>query len=163
MLHETKQRFLEGQLHPVNLLMCPYQCVTNLPVPRAHPCESLSHDLSHDGLMFDGVPAAVSAAAQMMGDLVTGRVAESTGRGSTGGFDEADGASSYDFVSEVLRWRAQSHPDNQLYTLLDAKVIPTHVHRVSLPCLIRVTCFAVSTVDSCTRGRRGWLPTLWRS
>ena len=42
-VHETRQRFLEGTLHPVNLLMCPYQCVTNLPVPKAHTCETLDH------------------------------------------------------------------------------------------------------------------------
>uniref|UniRef100_A0A672RBY3 Disco interacting A n=1 Tax=Sinocyclocheilus grahami TaxID=75366 RepID=A0A672RBY3_SINGR len=31
---ETKQRFLEGALHPCNVLMCPHTCVTNLPKPR---------------------------------------------------------------------------------------------------------------------------------
>ena len=38
-VHETRQRFIEGSLHPVNLLMCPYQCVTNLPVPKPHSGE----------------------------------------------------------------------------------------------------------------------------
>ena len=33
-LSETKRRFLEGSLHPVNVLMCPHTCVTNLPKPR---------------------------------------------------------------------------------------------------------------------------------
>lgn len=31
---ETKQNFLEGNLHPCNILMCPHTCVTNLPKPR---------------------------------------------------------------------------------------------------------------------------------
>lgn len=31
---EAKQRFLEGMLHPCNVLMCPHACVTNLPKPR---------------------------------------------------------------------------------------------------------------------------------
>lgn len=31
---ETKQRFLEGSLHPCNILLCPHTCVTNLPKPR---------------------------------------------------------------------------------------------------------------------------------
>lgn len=31
---EAKQRFLEGMLHPCNVLMCPHTCVTNLPKPR---------------------------------------------------------------------------------------------------------------------------------
>lgn len=33
-LSETKQLFLEGSLHPCNVLMCPHTCVTNLPKPR---------------------------------------------------------------------------------------------------------------------------------
>ena len=33
-VHETKQKFLEGSLHPVNVLMCPHTTVTNLPKPR---------------------------------------------------------------------------------------------------------------------------------
>lgn len=33
-ISETKQRFLEGMLHPCNVLMCPHTCVTNLPKPR---------------------------------------------------------------------------------------------------------------------------------
>lgn len=39
-VHEAKQHFLEGSLHSVNLLMCPYQCITNLPVPKPHASES---------------------------------------------------------------------------------------------------------------------------
>ena len=31
---ETKFRFIEGSLHPVNVLMCPHTTVTNLPKPR---------------------------------------------------------------------------------------------------------------------------------
>lgn len=33
-ISEAKQRFLEGTLHPCNVLMCPHTCVTNLPKPR---------------------------------------------------------------------------------------------------------------------------------
>ena len=33
-LSETKKKFLEGSLHPANVLMCPHTCVTNLPKPR---------------------------------------------------------------------------------------------------------------------------------
>ncbi|GFO32384.1 disco-interacting protein 2-like, partial [Plakobranchus ocellatus] len=37
-LHDTKKKFLEGSLHPANVLMCPHTCVTNLPKPREiHP------------------------------------------------------------------------------------------------------------------------------
>lgn len=32
--NETKNRYLEGSLHLVNLLMCPHTTVTNLPKPR---------------------------------------------------------------------------------------------------------------------------------
>ncbi|MGH0176787.1 UNVERIFIED_CONTAM: hypothetical protein FKN15_073571 [Acipenser sinensis] len=33
-LSQSKQYFLEGGLHPCNILMCPHTCVTNLPKPR---------------------------------------------------------------------------------------------------------------------------------
>lgn len=33
-LSESKRRFLEGTLHPANVLLCPHTCVTNLPKPR---------------------------------------------------------------------------------------------------------------------------------
>lgn len=31
---ETRQRFLQGRLHPVTVLMCPQSCILNLPKPR---------------------------------------------------------------------------------------------------------------------------------
>ena len=34
-LCEARRRFLEGSLHPANVLMCPHTCVTNLPKPRS--------------------------------------------------------------------------------------------------------------------------------
>jgi hypothetical protein len=33
---ETKNKFLEGTLHPTNVLMCPHTCILNLPKPREH-------------------------------------------------------------------------------------------------------------------------------
>ncbi len=33
-LSECKRKFLEGNLHPANVLLCPHTCVTNLPKPR---------------------------------------------------------------------------------------------------------------------------------
>lgn len=33
-LSECKRRFVEGNLHPANVLLCPHTCVTNLPKPR---------------------------------------------------------------------------------------------------------------------------------
>ena len=75
-------------------------------------------------LFKDSFPLAlaVSGAAQLMGDLVTGRVAESTGQAFNIPFDEGDGASKFQFISEVLRWRAQTQPENQLFSLLDNRV-----------------------------------------
>lgn len=31
---EVRQRFIDGTLHPTTLLMCPQNCVLNLPKPR---------------------------------------------------------------------------------------------------------------------------------
>lgn len=42
-LSECKRRFLDGNLHPANVLMCPHTCVTNLPKPRE----------VHSGIYFD--------------------------------------------------------------------------------------------------------------
>ena len=64
----------------------------------------------------------MSGAAQLIGDLVTGRVAESTGQAFNTPYDEGDGAGKFQFLSEVLRWRAQTQPDNMLFSLLDNKV-----------------------------------------
>lgn len=33
-ISDAKQYFLDGNLHPCNILMCPHTCVTNLPKPR---------------------------------------------------------------------------------------------------------------------------------
>ena len=57
-----------------------------------------------------------------MGDLVTGRVAETTGQAFNIPYDEGDGAGKFQFISEVLRWRSQTQPENQLFTLVDARV-----------------------------------------
>ena len=65
---------------------------------------------------------AVSGAAQIMGDLVTGRVAETRGQALNIPFNERDGAGKYHFIADVLRWRAQTNPENQLYSVVDAKV-----------------------------------------
>uniref|UniRef100_A0A673I4A8 Disco-interacting protein 2 homolog A-like n=1 Tax=Sinocyclocheilus rhinocerous TaxID=307959 RepID=A0A673I4A8_9TELE len=59
---ETKQRFLEGALHPCNVLMCPHTCVTNLPKPRQKQPE-------------------VGPASMIVGNLVAGkRIAQACGR-----------------------------------------------------------------------------------
>uniref|UniRef100_A0A4W6FE84 Disco interacting A n=1 Tax=Lates calcarifer TaxID=8187 RepID=A0A4W6FE84_LATCA len=60
-ISETKQRFLEGALHPCNVLMCPHTCVTNLPKPRQKQ--------------------PVGPASMIVGNLVAGkRIAQACGR-----------------------------------------------------------------------------------
>eukprot|EP00118_Oscarella_pearsei_P010627 m.66278 g.66278 ORF g.66278 m.66278 type:complete len:1520 (+) comp35377_c0_seq1:125-4684(+) len=99
---ECKQRFTDGSLHPVNLLMSPHQCVTNLPQPKSRE--------------------AVSAAAQLMVDLVTGqKLACSEGKRLEPMAEDRDGAGKFQFLSEVLKWRAQTNPDHQLFSLLNEK------------------------------------------
>uniref|UniRef100_A0AAR2J9Z2 DMAP1-binding domain-containing protein n=1 Tax=Pygocentrus nattereri TaxID=42514 RepID=A0AAR2J9Z2_PYGNA len=96
---ETKQRFLEGSLHPCNILMCPHTCVTNLPKPRQKQ--------------------PVGPASIMVGNLVAGkRIAQAAGR-ELGLIEDQD--LSRKFLSEALQWRAQSDPDHVLYILLNAK------------------------------------------
>jgi len=121
-LSETRRRFIDGCLHPANVLMCPHTCVTNLPKPReVHP---------------DVGPASV-----IVGNLVQGnRLAAARGRdvgsledemGGTGGMMMGGGGLNessmggagrkYHFISEILRLRAHSTSDHLLFTLLNSK------------------------------------------
>ncbi|XP_039609520.1 disco-interacting protein 2 homolog C isoform X5 [Polypterus senegalus] len=98
-LSETKQLFLEGSLHPCNVLMCPHTCVTNLPKPRQKQPE-------------------IGPASVMVGNLVSGkRIAQASGR-DLGQIEDND---QFLFLSEVLQWRAQTTPDHILYTLLNSR------------------------------------------
>uniref|UniRef100_A0A8C7Z092 Disco interacting C n=1 Tax=Oryzias sinensis TaxID=183150 RepID=A0A8C7Z092_9TELE len=111
-LSETKQLFLEGALHPCNVLMCPHTCVINLPKPRQKQPE-------------------IGPASVMVGNLVSGkRIAQASGR-DLGQIEDNDQArktslkitatTSFLFLSEVLQWRAQTTPDHVLYTLLNSR------------------------------------------
>ncbi|MED6278747.1 DIP2 disco-interacting protein 2 C, partial [Characodon lateralis] len=98
-LSETKQLFLEGALHPCNVLMCPHTCVTNLPKPRQKQPE-------------------IGPASVMVGNLVSGkRIAQASGR-DLGQIEDND---QFLFLSEVLQWRAQTTPEHVLYTLLNSR------------------------------------------
>uniref|UniRef100_A0A8B9LN09 Disco-interacting protein 2 homolog Ba n=1 Tax=Astyanax mexicanus TaxID=7994 RepID=A0A8B9LN09_ASTMX len=98
---ETKQRFLEGSLHPCNILLCPHTCVTNLPKPRQKQ--------------------PVGPASIMVGNLIAGkRIAQAAGR-ELGTIEDQDLSRKHQFLSEALQWRAQSDPDHVLYMILNAK------------------------------------------
>uniref|UniRef100_A0A8C7MKG7 Disco-interacting protein 2 homolog Bb n=1 Tax=Oncorhynchus kisutch TaxID=8019 RepID=A0A8C7MKG7_ONCKI len=100
-IFETKQNFLDGNLHPCNILMCPHTCVTNLPKPRQKQ---------------PGTVVGVGPASIMVGNLVAGkRIAQAAGR-DLGMIEDQDL-----FLSEALQWRAQTDPDHCLYVLLNAK------------------------------------------
>ncbi|XP_057672541.1 disco-interacting protein 2 isoform X8 [Diorhabda carinulata] len=109
-LSETKRRFMDGNLHPANVLMCPHTCVTNLPKPReVHSAKECVSDVG---------PASV-----IVGNLVQGnRLASAQGR-EVGGLLDEDGDSSkkQQFIAEILRWRAQGTSDHILFTLLNSK------------------------------------------
>lgn len=101
-LSETKQLFLEGSLHPCNVLMCPHTCVTNLPKPRQKQPE-------------------IGPASVMVGNLVSGkRIAQASGR-DLGQIEDNDQARKFLFLSEVLQWRSQTTPDHVLFTLLSSR------------------------------------------
>uniref|UniRef100_A0AAR2JWT0 DMAP1-binding domain-containing protein n=1 Tax=Pygocentrus nattereri TaxID=42514 RepID=A0AAR2JWT0_PYGNA len=103
-ISETKQRFLEGALHPCNVLMCPHTCVTNLPKPRQKQPE-------------------VGPASMIVGNLVAGkRIAQACGR-DVAQLEDNDQARKVHFLymQDVLQWRAQATPDHPLFLLLNAK------------------------------------------
>ncbi|XP_063240392.1 disco-interacting protein 2 isoform X2 [Bacillus rossius redtenbacheri] len=102
-LSETKRRFLEGALHPANVLLCPHTCVTNLPKPRE-------------------IHSDVGPASVMVGNIVQGnRLASAQGRDMGIVDEESDSAKKYQFISEILRWRAQSTAEHVIFTLLNSK------------------------------------------
>lgn len=102
-LWETRKRFLDGSLHPANVLMCPHTCVTNLPKPREHH--------------LDVTPSAVH-----VGNIVQGmRLATAQGRDVGMLDDDSDAAKKYLFLSDFLRYRAQVTPHHGLFTLINAK------------------------------------------
>ncbi len=65
----------------------------------------------------------MTGAAQLIGDLVTGRVADITGQAFNLPYDDGDRAGKFQNLGEVLRWRAQTQPDSLLYSLLDNRVL----------------------------------------
>uniref|UniRef100_A0A8D0HMQ4 Disco interacting B n=1 Tax=Sphenodon punctatus TaxID=8508 RepID=A0A8D0HMQ4_SPHPU len=104
-ISQTKQHFLEGSLHPCNILMCPHTCVTNLPKPRQKQ-------------------PGVGPASVMVGNLVAGkRIAQASGR-DLGQIEENDLVRKHQYLTEVLQWRAQATPDHMLFLLLNAKGAP---------------------------------------
>uniref|UniRef100_A0A8D2PYP9 Disco interacting protein 2 homolog A n=1 Tax=Zosterops lateralis melanops TaxID=1220523 RepID=A0A8D2PYP9_ZOSLA len=103
-ISETKQRFLEGALHPCNVLMCPHTCVTNLPKPRQKQPD-------------------VGPASMIVGNLVAGkRIAQAAGR-DVSQLEDNDQARKFLYLADVLQWRAQTTPDHPLFLLLNSKPV----------------------------------------
>ncbi|KAK4337153.1 hypothetical protein RND71_043371 [Anisodus tanguticus] len=112
-LPEVKRRYLEGTLHPANVLMCPHTCVTNLPKPReTHP--------------------EIGPASVMVGNIVQGnRLAVAQGRELgpanddpailLGDKDDFTMSKKCQYINEILKWRAATSPNHNLFTLLNSK------------------------------------------
>ncbi|XP_047669956.1 disco-interacting protein 2 homolog B-A-like isoform X3 [Tachysurus fulvidraco] len=110
-ISDIKQLFLEGSLHPCNILMCPHTCVTNMPKPRQKQ------------------PVGVGPASILVGNLVAGkRIAQAAGR-DLGMIEDQDlvrklcmwPTMMHQYLTEALQWRAQTDPEHVLYVLLNAK------------------------------------------
>ncbi|XP_058987473.1 disco-interacting protein 2 isoform X3 [Musca domestica] len=117
-LCEARRRFLDGTLHPANVLMCPHTCVTNLPKPREiHQGVQSTAKLSSSGCGI--TDTSVGPASVMVGNLVQGnRLAIAQGRDL--GLSE-DNERKHQLITGVLRWRASTSPDHVLFTLLNSK------------------------------------------
>ncbi|EFX85769.1 hypothetical protein DAPPUDRAFT_313551 [Daphnia pulex] len=99
-LSETRRRFMEGSLHPANVLMCPHTCVTNLPKPRevhqgqcgdSHLGEiwvQAPHNASGYFTLYGDDPAGAGAASvdHFNSRLVTGTTGEAYARTGYLGF-----------------------------------------------------------------------------
>ncbi|KAK6105889.1 AMP-binding enzyme family protein [Brugia pahangi] len=94
---ETRQRFIDGVLHPTTLLMCPHTCVINLPKPREQQSD-------------------VGPAAMFVGNIVQGvRIAAAKGRQINADDEKVTS------LMEVLRQRSQTSPDHILFTLMNSR------------------------------------------
>lgn len=100
-LSEVRRKFLEGSLHPANVLMCPHSTVTNLPQER---------QLTH---------ADVGPASIMVGNIVQG-VNLAVAKGPSLSLELQEDNSPY-FITETLKWRSTTSPDHILFTLMNAK------------------------------------------
>ena len=126
------------------LVFLVHRSVNNLPIPKQFPCTDYSHaHLSllsvfplptHTQCTVSSSPLSLSlamgVAAQMIGDLVTGRVTDTTDF-STATLEESTdstGPGNGEYLSAFLRWRAQHQSDTLLFTLVDAKVRVTESH-----------------------------------
>ncbi|CAL9689779.1 unnamed protein product [Knipowitschia caucasica] len=98
-ISESKRRFLDGTLHPCNVLMCPHTCVSNLPQPRHKQPE-------------------VGPASMIVGNMVAGkRIAVACGR-DVGQLEDNE---QFLYIQDVLQWRAQATPDHPLFMVLNSK------------------------------------------
>lgn len=101
-ISEVRRRFMEGTMHPSNVLMCPHSTVNNLPKER---------QLTH---------ADVGPASIMVGNIVQG-VNLAVASGPPLHPSDAQEDNSPHYISEILKWRAMASPDHILFTLLSAK------------------------------------------
>ncbi|XP_054731793.1 disco-interacting protein 2 isoform X1 [Anastrepha obliqua] len=118
-LCEARRRFLEGSLHPANVLMCPHTCVTNLPKPREihQGVQTTTPKISSSGCGI--TDTSVGPASVMVGNLVQGnRLAIAQGRDI--GLSE-ENERKHQLITGVLRWRANTSPDHIIFTLLNSK------------------------------------------
>uniref|UniRef100_A0A9J7ZUB1 DMAP1-binding domain-containing protein n=1 Tax=Cyprinus carpio carpio TaxID=630221 RepID=A0A9J7ZUB1_CYPCA len=73
-ISDTKQLFLEGALHPCNILMCPHTCVTNMP---PHP-QNLSATLPTVRMIIDVSKAACILTTQVLTKILRSKEAAAT-------------------------------------------------------------------------------------
>lgn len=95
------------------------RCINNLPVPKPPPGLALI-SLQYNSLFYI---IAVTGAAQVMGDMVTGRSMDTSQAYTTAslGVETTDGPT-FDFLADALSWRAHNRPDDTLYTQVDSRV-----------------------------------------
>ena len=99
-ISEVRRKFLEGSMHPTNVLMCPHSTVNNLPKER---------QLTH---------ADVGPASIMVGNIVQG-VNLAVAQERPLPLDTQEDSPHY--ISEILKWRSMNSPDHCLFTLHNAK------------------------------------------
>lgn len=114
-LAEVRRKFIDGSMHPANVLMCPHATINNLPKER-----QLTHsDVGPASIMVGNIVQGVRLAIANGPDLALS--SHNGTLNSSGDSDSSTQLFSEQFISEHLKKRANSTPNHDLFTLLTSK------------------------------------------
>ena len=95
---ETRTNFQDGTLSLEHLLLCPHQCITNIPVPK----RSMDR-IKHSHLLGN---IAKTSKSHINGQLIT---------------PNKEISNKFNSIGEILGWRGSNSSDLPLFSIVDSK------------------------------------------